>query len=57
MRNKNKTLIVDATASTCDFNYDKQFIPPEHLEELNLKWSHSETKGSFIGFKVYSNIK
>ena len=52
MRNKNKTLIVDATPSTCDFNYDKQFIPPEHLEELNLKWGHSETKGSFIGFKV-----
>ncbi len=39
MKNKNKTLVVDATSS-CDFNYDKQFIPPQHLEELNLKWDH-----------------
>ena len=52
MRKKNKTLIVDATPSTCDFNYDKQYISPEHLEELNLKWGYSETKGSSIGFKV-----
>ena len=37
MRKKNKTLIVDATLSACDFNYDKQYIPPKHFEELNLK--------------------
>ena len=27
-------------------------MPKEHLEKLNLNWSYSTTKGSFIGFKV-----
>lgn len=44
--------IVDATPSACDFNNDKHFIPKEHLEKLNLKWSFSTTKGHYVGFKV-----
>ena len=44
--------IADATPSACDFNNDKHFIPKEHLEQLNLKWGFSTTKGHFIGFKV-----
>ena len=44
--------IGDATPSACDFNNDKHFIPKEHLEKLNLKWSFSTTKGHYIGFKV-----
>ena len=44
--------IADATPSACDFNNDKHFIPKEHLEKLNLKWSFSTTKGHYVGFKV-----
>ena len=51
-RCKYNQFIADATPSACDFNNDKHFIPKEHLEKLNLKWSYSTTKGSFIGFKV-----
>lgn len=51
-RGKYNQFIADATPSACDFNKDKHFIPKEHLEKLNLKWSFSTTKGSFIGFKV-----
>ena len=51
-RGKYNQFIADATPSACDFNNDKHFIPKEHLEKLNLKWSYSTTKGSFIGFKV-----
>ena len=51
-RGKYNKFIVDATPSACDFNLDKKFITPEHLEKLKLKWSYSTTKGSYIGFKV-----
>lgn len=51
-RGKYNQFIADATPSACDFNNDKHFIPKKHLEKLNLKWSYSTTKGSFIGFKV-----
>ena len=51
-RGKYNQFIADATPSACDFNNDKHFIPKEHLEKLNLKWSYSTTKGSFIGFKL-----
>jgi len=36
----------------CDINHIKQYISPERLEKLKLKWGYSTTKGNFIGFKV-----
>lgn len=51
-RGKYNTFIVDATPVACDINIEKNYITPEHLEKLGLKWSHSTTKGYFIGFKV-----
>ena len=47
-RGKYNQFIADATPSACDFNNDKHFIPKEHLEKLNLKWSYSTTNESFI---------
>jgi hypothetical protein len=47
-----KKFIVDGTAVECDINIIKQYISPEKLEKLQLKWGYSTTKGSYIGFKV-----
>jgi hypothetical protein len=51
-RNPYKKYIVDGTGVECDINHVKQFISSERLEELDLKWGYSTTKGHFIGFKV-----
>ncbi|MCC7554314.1 MAG: transposase [Methanobacteriaceae archaeon] len=51
-RKVKNTYIVDATPVECDINHIKQYITTEKLEELNLKWGYSTTKGNFIGFKV-----
>jgi hypothetical protein len=47
-----KKYLVDGTAVECDINHIKQYISPERLEKLKLKWGYSTTKGHFIGFKV-----
>ena len=57
---KNRDVIVrytvDATPVEVDINHVKKFIKPEVLEELNLKWGYSKTKGSYIGYKVTVTI-
>ena len=45
-------LIVDATSVACDINILKEYIKPERLEKLNLKWGYSKNKGHYIGFKL-----
>ena len=51
-RRSMKKYLIDSTAVECDINHIKQYISPERLEKLNLKWGYSTTKGHFIGFKV-----
>jgi hypothetical protein len=51
-RNPYKKYIVDGMGVECDINHIKQYISPEKLEKLKLKWEYSTTKGHFIGFKV-----
>jgi len=50
--NPYKKYIVDGMGVECDINHIKQYISPERLEKLKLKWGYSTTKGNFIGFKV-----
>ena len=53
-KNKNpyNKYIVDGTGVECDINHVKEYISPEKLEKLKLKWGYSTTKKHFIGFKV-----
>lgn len=51
-KNPYKKYIVDGMGVECDINIIKEFISPEKLEKLGLKWGYSTTKGKFIGFKV-----
>ena len=51
-RRSRKKYIIDSTPVECDINHIKQYISPEKLEKLKLKWGYSTTKGNFIGFKV-----
>lgn len=51
-RRSRKKYLIDATPVECDINHIKQYISPEKLEKLKLKWGYSTTKSHFIGFKV-----
>jgi hypothetical protein len=51
-KNPYKKYIVDGSPIECDINHIKQYISPEKLKELKLKWGYSTTKGNFIGFKI-----
>ena len=53
---KNRDVIVRYTVDKIlvevDINIVKQYVKPEHLDDLKLKWDYSKTKGNYIGFKV-----
>ena len=57
---KNRDVIVrytvDATPVEVDINIVKQYLKPEHLDDLKLKWGYSKTKGNYIGYKVTVTI-
>ena len=49
-RRGKKTFIVDATPVDLDFNFQNKKTK-EHLQNLNLKWSYSYSKGFILDLK------
>jgi hypothetical protein len=51
-KTRKDTYITDATPVECNINILRNYISPEHLKKLRLKFGYSNSKGYFVGYKV-----